>query len=150
MALVLFIVMVWVLINYKSSLIITRIGEALMLAALIIFLSLRFKSLKRVAAFGYTNEAFLQYLKQEQIRLMNYQKNTQVIGFSLASAGLLLYLYEGLHADTSKMIIGYSLVLAWIAVMWFVVRPLSMKRKIKSLDDKISALEKTVAQLNEN
>lgn len=147
---VLFTTLIWVLINYHSSLLTTRIGEALMFAALMIFLSLRFKSLKRVAAFEYTNEAFLQYLKQEQIKLMNYQKTTQAIGFSLASAGLLLYLYESLHPDTSTLIIGYSLALVWIAVMWFVVRPLSMKRKVRTLNNKISALEKIVAQLNEN
>lgn len=150
LAVVLFATMIWVLINYHSFLITTRIGEALMLAALIIFLSLRLKSLKRVASFKYTNEAFLQYLKQEQIKLIKYQKTTQAIGFSLASAGLLLYLYEGLHEKTSTLIIGYSLAIVWITVMWLIVRPLSMKRKEKALNDKIKALEKIVAQLNEN
>ena len=147
---ILFVTMIWVLVDYESQFISTRVGEALMFMALFIILSIGLKALKRTTAFNvYTNEAFLQHLKQEQFRLMEFQKRTQVIGFGFASAGLLLYMYEGVYDDSYRFIIGYSLVIIWIAVMWFIVRPLSFRRKNIILTKKIESLEKISAQLRE-
>jgi hypothetical protein len=141
--------MIWVLVDYKSHLITTRIGEVLMFISLFTILSLTIKSLKRLTALNaFSNEAFLQHLKLELVKLLDFQKRIQSTGFFIASFGLLLYIFEGVYRQSSRLFIVYSLVVAWLAVMWFIVRPFSIRKKTKKLNEKIVQLEKIIKQLN--
>jgi hypothetical protein len=94
-----------------------------------------------------SNSEFIQFLKREQLRQINFYKRTQVAGFILASAGLLLYIFEAVYRNTTWMILAYMLAAAWIGLCWFVVRPFAMKRKMKSLQDTISRLESLSNQI---
>jgi hypothetical protein len=141
--------MVHVLINYKSQLPSTRVGEGLMITALLILWSVSFKSLRRIPVRGnYTNKQFIEYLKKEQQIHAGFQKRTQGIGFIIASSGLLFYLYEGIYLFAGQLIIGYSLALLWILGCWIILRPRMIKRMNKRLSDTIGKLEKLSSQLS--
>jgi glucan phosphoethanolaminetransferase (alkaline phosphatase superfamily) len=146
---VLLATMIWVLIDYKSTLVSTRIGEAFMLIALMMMLLVAIKRLRRASAFkDYSNQSFLQYLKQEQVAFFAFQNSTQRIGFAIASAGLLLYIYEGVSRQTMYLLIGYSWCVGWICLVWFILRPIAVRRKTKKLGNRIAELEKIAHQLS--
>ncbi|HYG02724.1 MAG TPA: hypothetical protein VD927_09775 [Chryseosolibacter sp.] len=137
-----------VVIVYESQLISTRIGEGLMIIAIGIMLSYTIRSLRRLAAVtDLSNEGFLKLLKDEQLSLFRFEKRTQVIGYIAASFGLLLYLYEGVKEKTEHLVIGYTLTLAWITIIWFIVKPRVMKKKMDHLHERIENLERISQQL---
>ena len=141
-------VMCWVLVDYKSRLMVTRIGEGFFFIALLIILGAKTRSLIRIANWkNYSNEDYIHFLKQEQTRQIEFQKTTKVIGFSIASLGLMLYIFEMVHSNTTVMIISYILVLLWIAGCWFIVRPLAIKRSNRKLAETIEKLERLTTQL---
>ena len=142
-------VMCWVLFAYRSNLLVTRIGEAFFFIAMFILLGTNVKSLSRISTQkNFSNGEFISFLKQEQVRQISFQKRTQVIGFALASTGLLLYIFEMVYQHTVMMIVTYLLTGIWIAVCWFVIRPLSIKRKTKKLTGTIEKLERLSTQLS--
>ena len=142
-------VICWVLFAYKSNLFVTKIGEAFFFIALFILLGTNVKSLSRISTQkNFSNGEFISFLKQEQVRQISFQKRTQVIGFALASTGLLLYIFEMVYQHTVMMIVTYLLTGIWIAVCWFVIRPLSIKRKTKKLTGTIEKLERLSTQLS--
>lgn len=146
--LVLALTMVWVIVDYNSQLLSTRIGEGLMISAIIIMLSHTVKAMRHLtSATNLSNDDFLRFLKKEQVGLFQFQKRTQRIGFLIASVGLLLYLYEGVRTATATLLTAYSLVLIWIAVAWFIVRPRVVKRKMARLDERIRDLERISEQI---
>lgn len=147
--LVLIATMSWVLVSYKSHLITTRIGEVSMFIAMFILLAVNTNAIKRTKGLkDYSNDVFLNYLKQEQIKQLQFQEKTQRIGFVFASAGLLLYLYEEVSQKTSTLVIAYTLAALWIGIIWFVLRPLGIKQKTRKLNERIMRLEKISRQLN--
>jgi hypothetical protein len=147
LTLLIFATMLWVLFAYHSKLITTRIGEASLLLAMLIMLRANIGALKRISVSKpRTNRDFLQYLKEEKLSIINFQKRTQKIGFAFACTGLLLYIYEVVHTDTSIMIISYLAVIGWCCFSWFVIRPLATKRKTKKLNTEIEKLENISAQ----
>jgi hypothetical protein len=147
--LLLIALMCWVLYDYKSKLLVTRIAEACFFIALFIILVAKTTSLIRILNWkNYSNQAYLIFLKQEQTRRAAFQKTTKIIGFSIASLGLLLYIFEMLHTNFTRMVIGYLISILWIAGSWFIVRPIAIKRSNKSLTDTIKKLEILSEQLS--
>ncbi len=148
LSLVLAMVMIYVVFFYQSNMLITRIGEILMLTAIFILISANAVSLTRISrSKNYSNNEFLNYLKQEQQRLLSFQKRTQATGFVLSSAGLLLYLFEGVYRQPGLMIVTYVFAILFILVCWFIVRPAAIKRKTKKLKQAIGKLETLSDQL---
>ncbi|HEV7621985.1 MAG TPA: hypothetical protein VGO09_09635 [Flavisolibacter sp.] len=143
--------MCWVLFAYKSGLVTTRIGEACFFMAIFILLVTNTNSIRRIQSRkNYSNEAFLIFLKQEQLRQINFQKRTQVIGFALGSIGLVLYIFELVYKSTIFMAVGYSLLLLWLLVCWFILRPKAIKRKNDKFMETIRTLERLSNQLSNN
>lgn len=150
-ALILMCVLIWVLIDYKSTMAVTRISETFMFIALFIILGGGIGSLKRISASGsYTNEGYINYLKQERQKQFLFEGRTKVIGFVFASAGLLLYLFEFTHTDSTLMVGVYIVAAAWCAVSWFVVRPRMIKRNARRMNESIEKLERLLTQLSDN
>ena len=144
-------VMCWVLFAYKSHLLVTRIGEVFFFIAMFILLGTHVKSLRRISTQeNYSNDEFINFLKQEQVRQISFQKRTQVIGFAFASIGLILYIFEMVYHHTVVLIVAYLLTGIWIAVSWLIIRPLSIKRKTKKLTETIEKLERLSTQLSNN
>jgi hypothetical protein len=150
--LLLVLTMCWVVFDYKSRLLSTRIGEVFMFIAMFILLSSNAISLVKMSArLQYSNEEYINFLKQKQLQRYRRTEKTQLIGFLFASAGLLLYLFEGVYRNTTLLATGYILTIAWINCSWFILRPLALRRKTRKLNETVSNLERLSAQLeNQN
>lgn len=148
--LILMALMVWVVFVYKSSMLVTRIGEACFFIAMLIIIGINAGALRRVSAQkNCNNEEFITFLKQEQDRQMQLFKRTQVIGFVIAGIGLLLYCFEFSY-KTHDWLIAYLPVTIWLLVCWFIIRPISIKRKTGKLKATIEKLERLSHQLLNN
>jgi hypothetical protein len=143
-------IMVWVVFVYRSDMLTTRIGEACFFIAMFIIISINVTSLLRVSGQkNYSNDEFISFLKQEQIRLIRFTKRTQIIGFLIASAGLLLYLFEFSYTQNAWLL-TYLPASIWILFCWFILRPIALKKKTKKLNSTIQKLEKLSGQLLNN
>jgi len=148
---ILFAVTIMVIIEYHSSFVSTRIGEALLIVAILFLIATNTVKLKRVVAQkDRSNEDFINFLKLEQQHLVAFYKRTQQIGLAIASSGLGLYIFEEASKDTLWLIIGYSLFFVYVLVSWFVIRPLVFRKKTKQLNLFIIKLEKISGQFSNN
>jgi hypothetical protein len=142
--------MLAVMIFYKSTMLSTWIGEGLIILSCILLAATNVRSIGRFYKFqACSNYEFLQFLEKTKQNQLRYYKKTQVIGQVLSSAGLLVYLYEFTCKNTIIMIVAYGVVLAYLSVMWFVIRPSSFKKNFDRLCAIQKRVEKLVAQLNE-
>lgn len=140
-------VMVSVVFLYKSVMISTRLGEACIIAAGLILVFTNIGSIGRLYKVkNLSNKEFIAYLEQVKINRAKYYRKTQVIGFSLVSLGLLLYIYEGIRAYTWLLLASYAFVLLYIIIMWLVVRPRVYKRQAKKLDATINEMKRLADQ----
>lgn|ERR1035437_1830054 len=147
--LIIMAVMIWVVFVYRSSLLSTRLGEACFFLAMFILIGTNANALNRISAQKVcSNDDFIRYLKQEQLKLIAFHKRTQVTGFGLSALGLGLYLFELVYHHTTWLIVGYSLLAIYILVCWFIVRPIAFRKKTKKLREFISTLEKLSGQLS--
>jgi len=129
-------ILVMVMFTYKSVMISTRAGECLMAAAGLLLVLTNIKSLGRLYRVkDCSNKEFIEYLEQVQRNRAYYHKNTQVAGLALVSAGLLLYIYEAVHASFYLCLGAYAFTITYILVAWLVIRPRAYKRQAKKLQE---------------
>jgi len=148
MAIILTVVMIWVVFNYKSVMMSTRIGEALMLSAGIMLIYTNGKSLGRLYRVkDHTNKEFIEYLEQVQRNRIYYHRKTQVLGLSLVSAGLLLYVYEALYNHPIWCFIGYLLLILYLLVIWLIIRPKAYRKQQEKLQQEIKKMTLIAKQL---
>jgi|SRR6185503_6262789 len=140
--------MVSVVFEYRSKMITTRIGEALIIAAGIILIITNLSTLSRFYKLTpCSNKEFIQFLEHTRLRRLFYYKWTQAIALSFCSAGLLFYIYEGVHQQTGLFISSYAAVVLYLLVMWLYVRPRVFKKQWDKLSATIERLEKISKQL---
>ena len=140
-------IMVSVLFNYRSTMLITRIGEVCLIIAGIFLVVTNINSINRLYRYNdFSNKDFIEFLKHTRVRQIRYYKKTQVAGLACASVGLLLYIYEGVYQDRILCIISYTLLVAYILIMWLVIRPIAFRRRTKKLDETIKKLEELYKQ----
>jgi cytochrome c biogenesis protein CcdA len=140
---------VLVIFIYKSTMITTRIGEGLIIAAGLVLVATNIRSIGRFYRFtDYTNKEFIQFLEQTRINQLRYHKKTQVIGLSLSSMGLLFYLFETACEKPVPGLILYLVMATFLLIMWFYIRPRNYRKQKAKLDEKIKRLEKIADQIN--
>jgi hypothetical protein len=141
-AVLLAVLMCVIMFLYHSALLATRIGEVCMLVACIILIASNINSLQRAYKLkNFTNKEFIEYLEQGNAGRIRYYKKTQVVGFSFVSIGLLLYLFEGVYKNTVVCIVSYSILVIWLWVNWFIIRPKAYKRQTKKMNDTLKKIE---------
>jgi hypothetical protein len=141
MSVLLTVVMGSVVINYKSVMLTTRLGEALMILAGLLLVVTNMRSVARLYRVkDMTNREFIAYLEQVQRNRIYYYKNTQVLGMALVGIGLLLYLYEMVSHSILWTFVGYGLTIGWLAVNWFIIRPRAYRRNARKLDEKMKKM----------
>lgn len=140
--------MVGVAILYKSVMLTTRIGECGILAACLVFVWANTGSVARAYRLkDYSNKDFISYLEQLPVKRLRYYRGTQVLGLSLASAGLALYFFEPFHSDVRLSVTAYSLLAVYVLLMWFVVRPRAFRRQQRKLEETINRMQRLANQL---
>ena len=148
---ILLAVMYKVIVEYHSTFLTTRIGEALLILAILFLIVTNTIDLNRVTKQkDRSNEDFVHFLKLEQLRLIAFYKRTQQIGLAIASTGLGFYIFEECSRDSKWLIIGYSLFFVYVLVCWFIIRPYAFRKKTKQLNIFIAKLEKLSGQFSNN
>ncbi len=140
-----FIGLIWA--NYQPQLISTKIGIILAILAMTLFLLVYNSTISLLTkkSFDMSSNQYLQQLlklKQKQLFLQTTMLN---IYFFLLSLGISLYIYEYVSRMSIVMaIISYGLIVIWIALNWFYLRP----RAIQKQQTKINALINKFKKLN--
>jgi hypothetical protein len=126
--------MLWVVYDYHSTLVSTRIGEGLILLSIVIFIFTNTRSLNRLNQVNDSdNKAFMVYLEQVCNNRRYFYRFTQPICFALSTTGLLLYFFELLQG-TSYLVPVYSLLMIYLLFMWLYVRPRTFKKQFQKLE----------------
>jgi len=147
-ALILGAMMVYVVIDYKSTMVTTRLGEFLLIGTCLVLVTTNVKSIKRFYELNdCSNKRFIEFLEQTRRNQVFFYQKTQVAAMSLSSAGLLLYLYEGVHKNIVTCIVVYSLTLVYLLVLWLVVRPRVFKKGQRKLNETMEKLNKISNQI---
>ena len=144
----LFMVFVWW--YYQPQMITTKIGLLLIMAAIAMFLATTRQMFPLLAKTDVETDS-QQFLAQ-MIRIKQKQEllgNTMLTGyFILLSAGIFLYMieYAGRGSLTFQLT-AYGLTAAWIAFNWFYIRPRTIKKQQKAINDIIDKLQTVNNQL---
>lgn len=94
-----------------------------------------------------SNADFLAFIAQTRQNQLRYYKRTMVVIVLLCSIGWMLYMYEPLHQHTWWFYVVYAVMLTYLAVLWFVVRPRAFKKDEQKLDATKAQLERISNQL---
>ncbi|MCC9017383.1 hypothetical protein [Flavobacterium lipolyticum] len=143
-----FIVFVWY--YYQPEFISTKIGIVLVIMAMIMYvgvyngLLVGYKNIDTTQS----NQEYLQRLILIRKKQQFMQSTILNLYFILLSIGIGLYMYE----YTSRMTLVYALlvygvVLLWIGVNWFYIRPKQIKKQQAKINDLIGKFEEVNKQL---
>jgi len=140
------IIVVLFIVNFK--LITTYAGGALMAASGLLLAATNIRSSRRFYRLDdCSNREFLAFIEQTRLNQIFYYKKTMVVIVLMGTCGLLLYLYEPVHKHTQWFIGIYSVILVYLGILWFVVRPRSFKKDAEKLRDTLQRLESISKQL---
>jgi len=149
-AIVLVAIMIWVVFVYKSTMLSTRLGEAFIIIAGIILIATNLNSLLRFYKLKEcSNKEFIQFLEQTRLRQQFYYRRTQVVAMLFCATGLLVYLYEGVHKNSTLFIASYATTIVYLIVLWFIVRPRVFKKEERKINEQIEKLHNISKQINE-
>lgn len=135
------LLMIGVMFFYHSAMITTRIGELLMLSAACLLVYDNLNSIGRFRRYAdYSNTEFLQFLEQTRVNQLRYHQKTQVAGLLLCSAGLLIYPFEFVHGKLVAEAMVYAFTIAFLLVLWLIIRPRTFQRQIRKTNEMIERL----------
>ncbi len=149
MAFVAALLLATVMVVYKSTLVSTRLGELLLLAACAVLATTNIRSIRRFyKPQVLSNKEFLQFLEQTRQNQISYYRKTQVVGLLLCSAGLLLYLYEFVYQNRLLLLSVYTATVAYLLFLWLFLRPRLFRKGANELKETRERLEEISDQLN--
>jgi Flp pilus assembly protein TadB len=146
-----FIVFIWY--HYQPEYISTKIGIILTVLAMAMYLfvynklAMFYKSIDSTQS----NNDYLQKLISIKTKQQFLQSTILSLYFILLGTGLCLYMYE----YTLKMslfwgIFTYVIMLFWIGIVWFYLRPKEIKKQNTKINNLISRFEEINNQLKRN
>lgn len=142
-ALALAAMMALVMWFYQPTMLTTYIGGLFTIIAACILVYTNTRSIRRFYDLqDCNNREFLMFLEKTRQNQAYYYKKTQVAGLAFCSAGLLLYLFEWVRQDMVVCVVAYVIAMAFLYVLWFVLRPRTFKKHTKKLT---ALIEKTTA-----
>ncbi|MGI4729001.1 MAG: hypothetical protein ACRYGB_10555 [Janthinobacterium lividum] len=142
------LLIVIVLFTFRFHLVSTYIGGGLMAASALLLAATNIRSLKRFYQLeDCSNREFLDFIEQTRQNQIYYYKKTHAVIILLCTVGWALYTYEPTHQHPVWLISTYTVISAYLAIMWFVVRPRTFKKGQEKLNATRQRLEKISNQL---
>lgn len=127
----------------------TYLGGALMTASCLLLAATNIRSIRRFYHLdNCSNLEFVAFIEKTRQNQQRYYRKTMLMIMTLLAFGWLLYLYEPVRSHGSWMYALYGGILAYLAVMWFYVRPRNFKRNAGKLDAMQQKLKKLNDQLS--
>ncbi|WP_264531498.1 hypothetical protein [Flavobacterium sp. N502540] len=143
-----FIAFVWY--YYQPEFISTKIGIVLVIIAMIMYvgvyngLLVGYKNIDTTQS----NQEYLQRLILIRKKQQFMQSTILNLYFILLGAGIGLYMYEyTLRMTLVNALLIYGVVLLWIGVNWFYIRPKQIKKQQEKINDLIGKFEEVNKQL---
>lgn len=126
----------------------TYVGGALMVASDLLLAVTNIRSLKRFYQLDdSSNLEFLAFIEQTRKNQIYYYNKTMLAIVMLRSVGWSLYMYEPTYLHPLSGIIIYLLIMIYLAVMWFIIRPRSFKKNAEKLNALQQRYENILKQL---
>ena len=140
--------MIWVMVDYKSNLWTTRIGESLFIGiGLYLFFS-KYKLLQKNKQEELLSASdYLDALKKKSEK--EALNKSQPILFMILSIGFFFYLYEMLSESKPQLIFGYSILFLFLIFTWFVYRPFKIKSRQNKIQNLLTKIDHLKNQTNE-
>jgi len=127
----------------------TIVGNAMVIAGASLIAISNIRSIRRFYDFtDFTNREFLQFIEKTRENQRYFYRKTQVLAFTLTSAGWLISLYEMLHRKHLLLIVVYCFAVIYLLLAWFVFRPYTYKKNSRKLNETQQNLERILNQLN--
>ena len=137
---ILFMIFIW--IYFKPQFLSTKIGIIVGILPMCIVVVVNRKKQSNI---DYLNNLLM--LKGKETFM---QTKVMSLYFILLSFGILLYMYEyTLNSSFTFRLIAYSVLFLWIALNWFVLRPVMIKKNRRKMDCLIRQIEKIKSQVDE-
>jgi len=133
---IIFIGFIWY--YYQPKLVTTKIGIILTILAMIIFIlpfNRQFSLLTKNKT-GLNSKEYLQQLIKLKEKQMFQQTTMLNIYFITLSLGIGLYIFEYTSKMTiTQQLITYTILIIWIAINWFYLRPKAITKQNKKIND---------------
>ncbi|OXB23596.1 hypothetical protein B0A80_10215 [Flavobacterium tructae] len=143
-----FILFVWY--YYQPEFISTKIGIVLVIVAMVMYvgvyngLLVGYKNIDTTQS----NQEYLQRLILIRKKQQFMQSTILSLYFILLGVGIGLYMYEyTLRMPLVYALLTYAVVLLWIGVNWFYIRPKQIKKQQAKINDLIGKFEEVNKQL---
>ncbi|WP_017496222.1 hypothetical protein [Flavobacterium sp. WG21] len=143
-----FILFVWY--YYQPEFISTKIGIVLVIVAMVMYvgvyngLLVGYKNIDTTQS----NQEYLQRLILIRKKQQFMQSTILSLYFILLGVGIGLYMYEyTLRMSLVYALLTYGVVLLWIGVNWFYIRPKQIKKQQAKINDLIGRFEEINKQL---
>jgi len=148
LAVVCLLVMIWVMIDYESNLISTRIGESIFILLGFYLLVSKLNLLKKKKQEELLNSTdYLDDLKERsQKEALNESRPIPVI---ISVIALILYVYEILATSQTLLYTGYIILCILVVLIWFVYGPFMIKRNQSKIQNFLDKIDNIKEQSNE-
>ena len=142
-------IMIWAIFDSPGVMLPTRIGQVLiMLSGLVLVITTSSTVVRFYRFNAVSNKDYIKFLERTRVRQLFYYQKTQVVVLVLSTTGLLLHFYEAFHSKKFiAFLIVYTLAFAFMAIMWFYVRPRTFGKQSKKLNEMIKKLQDISKQL---
>lgn len=140
---------VFIVWYYQPQMWTTRLGTLLVVVAILmqIIASGKLIPIARQTDATASNADFLRQMLHIQQKQVYLQTTIMSLYFVLLSVGLFLYLYEyAMRMSTTGFALTYGLTALWIALSWFWLRPMTIKKQNAALEEVIQNLQKMNGQ----
>lgn len=146
-----FILFIWY--YYKPELITSKIGTVVIILAMFLYLFVYNQMATFLKSNNYEMDTlhYLQQLLKLKEKQLFLQTTILNVYFILLSLGICLYMYEYTCRMTMLWaIVTYGVTMLWIALNWFVFRPITIRKQKKTLNELIEKFEKINNQLKQD
>lgn len=93
-------------------------------------------------------ETYINTMKEDIIRRSNYKDTNQNISFIMLLVAYSFFIYEPCSKNTETIIMGYSIFLLVIILLWFVVKPMFDKYSLINIEKLIYKIDNLKKQFN--
>ena len=145
-------VVTWVGISYDAKYQSTRIGIILVLLAIVggIFINSQLLQLMlKPMNLAMDSKSYTQAMKNYQSKQAYLHGQGMVIYFCTLGIGLALYLWEFTHANIPFLVAVYGISFGWIGLVWFFIRPRTIRKEKERMSEIIGQLERISKQIEE-
>jgi hypothetical protein len=130
--------MVQLFFDYNSTMITTRIGEAMIISSILILIVTNTRSLKRMYDLkNCTNKEFIAHLQQVLYNRNYYYTKTQPLCMGLNGVGFMIYMIETIHKKPFLGSVVFGVTIVFLLILLLVVRPRVFKKQSKKLNETI-------------